>query len=253
MSRDARPSGPARLIALLWDADEPRARGRPPRLALGRVVDAAIELADRDGLSALTMRALAASLRASPMALYGHLGGRDDLLALMLDRACAAMSRRPPASPGWRAGVEAMTRDSRDLVLRHPWIAELPASRPALGPGFTAKYDRDLAALDGLGLDPLEMDRTLAALLDLAAGSARAAVAARRAAEATGLADEEWWALHAPWFDRVFDPAAFPVAARVGPAAAEAAGSAYQSDATFEAGLALMLDGLERRLARPAP
>lgn len=255
----APPSDPARLVSLLWAA-APTApsRGRPSRLDLGRIVEAAIGLADADGLAGLTMRDVAQALRASPMALYTHVPARSDLLVLMLDRCCATMPRREPEAGGWRARVEAVARDHRDLILRHPWIAELPATRPPPGPGQAAKYDRDLAALDGLGLEPVDLDRILASLLDLASGSARQAVAARREREGSGLTDAAWWAAHAPYLEQAFDPERFPLAARIG-AAAMATGAAYDPEATFEQGLSLMLDGLAERLpgrrnvSAPAP
>jgi AcrR family transcriptional regulator len=207
-----------------------------------------MSLADAGGLQGLTMRALAQALHVSPMALYGYVPSRSDLLVLMLDRAYATMNRRDERAGGWRARIEAVARDHRDLLLRHPWIAELPATRPPPGPGQAAKYDRDLSAFDGLGLGALETDRTLAAVLDLASGSARQALAAQGERRASGLTDEAWWASVAPHLDRVFDPDRFPVAARIGTAAATEAGNAYDSDATFELGLTLMLDGLEERL-----
>ena len=252
MTRDpASPSDPARLVALLWsERDAGPRRGRPSRLDLGRIVEAAIALADEHALAGLKMRALAEALGSSPMALYAHVPSRGDLLVLMLDRACAAMPRREPEEGSWRARAAAVARDHRDLILRHPWIAELPATRPPPGPGQITKYDRDLAAFDGLGLDAVELDRTLAALLDLAGGSARQAVAAAREREASGLTDEAWWAALAPHFGQVFDPARFPLAASIGTAAAEATGGAYDPDAAFEHGLALMLDGLGERLRR---
>jgi hypothetical protein len=85
------------------------------------------------------------------MVLYAHVPSRGDLRVLMLDRACATMPRREPAGSDWRARAMAVAHDHRDLIVRHPWIAERPAMRPAPGPGQIAKYDRDLRALDGLG------------------------------------------------------------------------------------------------------
>lgn len=256
MTRDlSSPSNPGRLVALLWaaepaDAAPTPSRGRPSKLGVGQIIEAAVALADALGLEGLTMRALAGALRSSPMALYAHVPSRADLLVLMLDRACAAMSRREPDGDSWRARAEAVARDHRELIVNHPWIAELPATRPPPGPGQIAKYDRDLQALDGLGLGAVEQDRTLAALLDLASGSARQAVAARREREGSGLTDEDWWTALAPYLERAFDPERFPLATRVGTAAATATGGAYDLNATFEHGLVLMLDGLEDRLKR---
>lgn len=248
---DAPPPDPARLVALLWSTGPAElSRGRPSRIDLAGIIEAATGLADTGGLGALTMRALAQALRSSTMALYNHVPSRSSLLVLMLDRACGVMIRRKPDADSWRARAEVVARDHRNLILRHPWITELPATRPPPGPGQAAKYNHDLSALDGLGLDALEVDRTLAALLDLASASARQAVAARHERENTGLSDEAWWAAVAPYFGQAFDPARFPLAARIGTAAATASGGAYDPEATFELGLALMLDGLDKRLQR---
>lgn len=242
---------PGRLMALLWKkagASGPSARGRPSRLDLRQIVEAAVSLADAAGLDRLTMRTLAHELGSSPMALYNHVPGRRGLLVLMLDHCYATMDRREPGAGGWRVCVEAVARDHFDLILRHPWIAELPATRPALGPGQAAKYDRDLAALDGLALDVVELDRTLAAILELASGAARQAVAAQRERLDSGMSDEAWWGICAPYYEKAFEPERYPLAARIGSAAAEATGGAYDPEAVLAQGLMLMLNGLNARV-----
>ena len=72
---------------------QPSRRGPRPRLDLDAVVDAAIALADEQGLAAVTMRALAARLRVSAMTLYGYVPGKDELVDLMLDALYARMAR----------------------------------------------------------------------------------------------------------------------------------------------------------------
>ena len=101
----SRTSGgdPARTLELLWRAAAPHRRGPRPKLDLDAVVEAAIALADEQGLAAVTMRALAARLGVSAMTLYGYVPGRDELLDLMLDLLYARMGRPPwSAGAGWR-------------------------------------------------------------------------------------------------------------------------------------------------------
>ena len=75
-------------------------RGRPPRLSRPAIVAAAQAVVERDGVEALTMRRVAEELGASPMALYRHVRGKDELLVLLLDELAAALARPDmPAEP----------------------------------------------------------------------------------------------------------------------------------------------------------
>src|SRR2546430_2174150 len=81
-------------------------------------------------------------------------------------------------------------------------------ARPPLGPGLMAKYEHELSALDGLGLDDVEMDAALTYLLTFVQAWARAAADAQAARQDTATDDEQWWAAHAPLLQRVLDPGA---------------------------------------------
>ncbi|GFJ93720.1 TetR/AcrR family transcriptional regulator [Phytohabitans rumicis] len=104
-----------RTIDLLWGEWARPARGPKPSLTLDRIVDAAIALADREGIDALSMRRVAAELGAGTMSLYRHVPGKAELLALMLDKV-SDPGRRPPAwqvpagEPWWRWWHAARTR-----------------------------------------------------------------------------------------------------------------------------------------------
>lgn len=244
---------PARTLELLWrEPGEPAAPGRGPRpgLSVDAVVRAAVELADAAGLEALTMRRLAERLGVTPMTLYTYVPGKAELLDLMLDDAYRLMPRTPHAADTpWRARVAAVAEENRALLHRHPWVAYLSAGRPPLGPGVMAKYEHELAAFDGLGLDDVEMDAALTHLLAFVQSTARAALEAAAAGRETAQSDQEWWAAHEPLLARVFDPDRYPLAARVGSAAGEAHGAAYDPGHAYEFGLQRVLDGFAALVA----
>ena len=166
MSSDRSSAGdPDRTLALLWRVSGESRRGPRPGLSLDRVVDTAIELADADGLSALTMRRLAQAIGVAPMTLYTYVPGKAELLDLMLDAVYARMPRTDTAGRHWRERVTTVAEENRALLAAHPWVASISTGRPPLGPGQMAKYDHELRALDGLGLSDVELDAALAHLL----------------------------------------------------------------------------------------
>ncbi|MEU8530880.1 MULTISPECIES: TetR/AcrR family transcriptional regulator [Streptomyces] len=135
----------------LWErldrAPAPRASLTPQRIAA-----VAVELADGEGIGAVTMRRIAAELGVAPMAAYRHVDGKDELWALMVDLVSAELE--PQEEPvGWRATLRAHALRTREAMLRHPWLAQLPAPLFALTPNRMAGAERQLASLDGLGLD----------------------------------------------------------------------------------------------------
>jgi hypothetical protein len=130
------------------------------------------------------------------------------------------------------------------LFEAHPWAATISTIRPPLGPGQIAKYEHELSAFDGLGLDDVTVDDCLAYLLSFVQACARAAADARDMQRDTAVDDEQWWAANAPLLARVFDESAFPRAARVGAAAGAAHGSTYGPRHAYGFGLQRVLDGL---------
>jgi len=237
--------GSARTLELLWGiaAGGPR-RGPRPGLTVAEVVRTAIAIADGDGLEALTIRRVAAALAVRPMTLYTYVPGKAELLDLMLDAVYREMPRADWPGDGWRERLTAVAHDNRALFAAHPWAAAISSSRPPLGPGLMAKYEHELAALASAGLDDVQTDAALTFVLDFVRSSALAARDAQAAQRASGMTDEQWWEEHAPLLARVFDPDAYPTAARVGAAAGAAQGGAYSPDRAWEFGLERVLDGL---------
>ncbi len=225
----------------------PGAAAPVPSLDVDAVVNAAIALADADGLEAVSMRALAARLGVTAMTLYTYVPGKAELLDLMLDAVYTAMPREPwPPGSGRRARLRAVADANRDLYAAHPWAARVSTSRPPLGPGQLAKYEHELGALDGLGLDDVTMDAALTHLLGFVAWSAAAAQDAAAAPDT----DEAWWAEAGPLLARVADPADYPLASRVGTAAGESQGAAFDAARAYAFGLERTLDGLAALIGR---
>ncbi|MFB7177309.1 TetR/AcrR family transcriptional regulator C-terminal domain-containing protein [Streptomyces sp. NPDC056257] len=166
----------------------------------------------------------------------------------MLDEAYHRMDRRT-AGPGepWRVRVARVADDNRDLLARHPWIADLAVTRPPLGPGVIGKYEYELAAFEGIGLTDVEMDAALTHLLGFV--HANALAAADDAAHNSRQSQEDWWAVSAPLLERALDPERYPLAGRVGSTVA-----GYHPETIWAFGLQCVLDGLARLIdSRPGP
>ncbi|MFG1707603.1 TetR/AcrR family transcriptional regulator [Nonomuraea sp. M3C6] len=236
---------PARSLALLWRTSERASRKGKPELSVDRIVRAAIEVADAEGLQALSMRRVAERLGVGTMSLYTYVPGKPELFDVMLDTVYGETDRPEDVPDGWRARLEQIARENWHLYLRHPWLLQVAASRPVLGPNVTAKYDYELRAVDGIGLSDLEMDSVITLVTGFVHGAARGAVEAALAESQTGMTDQQWWAAHAPFLSRISDPSRFPTAARVGQAAGEALNAAYSPEHAFEFGLQRVLDGIE--------
>jgi len=246
---------PARTLELLWRqwpgdparSDRPR-RGPLRGLSVDQIVESAISLADADGLEAVTMRRVAETLGVAPMTLYTYVPGKAELVDLMLDSLYGQVARDYPAlslRQSWRSRLQTIAHHNRALFRRHPWAAAVSTVRPPLGPGLMAKYDRELRALDGLGLQDVQIDAALTFLLGFVRWSALAEIEGQLAARDSQMNDTQWWEANAPLLARVLDATAYPTAARVGTAAGAAYGAAYNPDYAYEFGLQRALDGLE--------
>jgi AcrR family transcriptional regulator len=263
---------PTLSMQLLWGTREAPTRGPKPGLELGRIVTAAIEVADSQGLTALSMRKVAEELGVGTMSLYRYVPSKAELLDLMLDTAYSEMlrldSEAGPPSAGtagtttegttgdataggqpWRAALTRVAQRYRAMYLRHPWILQVAVSRPPLGPNVLEAYDRDLRAVEGAGLTDLEMDSVVSLVIGFVQSAARGAIDVILGEQRTGLTDRQWWEAHAPLLEKVFDPERYPVAARVGAATGEALQAAYDPQHAFDFGLARMLDGIAALIA----
>ncbi|MEG3616745.1 TetR/AcrR family transcriptional regulator [Isoptericola haloaureus] len=117
-----------------------------------RVLEAAVALADAEGLGAVTMRGVATRLGVEAMSLYHHLPGKkDELLDGLVDVVAAeihaGLAARDGVGDDWVADVRSRCLVAREVVLRHPWLPALLGSRPAIRPGVYTLYDGVLGAM----------------------------------------------------------------------------------------------------------
>jgi Tetracyclin repressor-like, C-terminal domain len=134
---------------------------------------------------------------------YTYVPGKAELLDLMLDTIYAQMTRADLSDKPWRMRVKAVANENRDMYERHPWAAAISTSRPPLGPGLMTKYEHELTAFAGCGLDDVDMDAALTYLLSFVQASARSAAEAAAIRRASAMSDEQWWAVNAPFLARL--------------------------------------------------
>ncbi len=128
--------------------------GMTPRepLQRDRIVVAAIELADREGVDALSMRNLARSLGYEVMSLYNHVANKDQLLSLMIDAVAGEIDRPSPDHAPLQA-IRAVSISTQEVLVRHPWAPAL-WQRHLPGPERTERMEDLLRLLDESGLSP---------------------------------------------------------------------------------------------------
>lgn len=246
-SKQATPD-PARSLALLWGSHSRVGRNG---LTIRAIVDAATQLADSEGLDALSMRRVAEKLNVGTMTLYSYVPGKDELTDLMTDTLMGTLYEGPdePKRQGdWRAALLFIAEKNWQLHLKHPWLSELVKPRPNLGPNVVMKYETELRPLDGIGLSDIEMDALLANIMMQIEGAARLYHRLEREKETSAQTDEEWWLTQAPILDRLLDAKRFPVAARVGQSFGDEMKAAAAPEMTLKFGLNLLLEGVEQKL-----
>jgi AcrR family transcriptional regulator len=131
---------------------------RPPRISRARVLDATLDLAAEAGLSAVTMRAVAARLEVTPMALYRHVGDKQGLLDGLVERLMAEIA--PPAQApdaDWRTVLRAMAAEIRAVARRYPELFVLLFQRRAVTEGAQAPRQAVFRALRAAGVPEPEL------------------------------------------------------------------------------------------------
>jgi AcrR family transcriptional regulator len=230
---------------LVWERPEPPSRPAPSPLSRDRIVQAAIELADADGLEAVSLRKVAAALGAGPMRLYGYLSTKEELLDLMVDAVYGEIPTPESAGGDWRGALRSFADGVRRTALRHEWFADLLGGRPQVGPNALAHLEASLAALDGVpgfgGIDAVMQARhTVNAYV---IGAVRSEIAEARAERATGLDEREWQATTGPYLERMFATGHYPTLVKVVHEAEHP-----DAETVFDTGLRQVLDGVATRL-----
>lgn len=118
-----------------------------------RIVDAAVAVADRGGVTALSMRNVGRELGVEAMSLYHHIANKDELLDAVVDEIFARITL-PAPDDAWREGMVRRARSARDVLTTHPWALHLVDSRSHPGPALLRSYDAVLGCLRRGGFSP---------------------------------------------------------------------------------------------------
>jgi AcrR family transcriptional regulator len=227
-----------RALEILWE--EPSAPTRLRGLSRERIVEAAVALADADGLGALSMARLAERLGCGTMSLYRHVANKDELVTFMLSAAPGP----PPVTntADWRGALTDWAVGLWDIYHRHPWVLAAAASGPPADPGQLAWLNAGLAALGATGLSERDKLAAVMAMLHYVRGAAALDIDAAQVngADYPGL------------LRRVVNARRFPaLAAALDGGAFDSVDTDHLAD--FRSGLRQILDGVAARMAAQSP
>jgi AcrR family transcriptional regulator len=239
----------------------PEPTGRRAPRSRDDIAQAAVSVADAEGLEAVSMRRVASELGLGTMSLYHYVRSKDELLDLMGDRIMGGqLVDDADLRRGWREGLTAIAKATRANFDRHPWMGGALSPRPSTIPGPNAlrHVDQSLAAVADLGLDiPTQME-IIAVVDDYVIGFV---VRSQRVAEYEEGLDEtsvaEWMEAAFSHLQALVESGRFPYLQRAVEANRAAGGKdedlgrMASSEGRFERGLELLLDGIEARLVTP--
>ncbi|MFI7064617.1 TetR/AcrR family transcriptional regulator [Kribbella sp. NPDC050124] len=229
---------------LVWERPEPPERRVPSPLSRERIVQAAVTLADAEGLEAVSLRKVAGALDAGPMRLYRYVDTKEELLELMVDAVYGEIPA--PTGSTWADVLRSIANGIRDAALRHEWFADLLGGRPHFGPATLAHTEASLSALRAAGIDDVDTMMGVIEALDLyLIGAVRKVVTERRAERASGQNEREWQAKTFPYLSRMFAAGHYPTLEKTIHDAHH-----RSADEVFELGLSYLLDGMSHRLQR---
>ncbi|MFJ8712186.1 TetR/AcrR family transcriptional regulator [Streptomyces violaceus] len=218
-------------------------------LTADRIVQAAIELLDEEGLDGLNMRSLAKRLGSAATAVYWHIKTKDDLVRLASDTVWHEVEPPDLDATDWRTAATAHADGMHAMLTRHPWLVQAFGSHLLYGPGQARYNDLSLAVYEKAGFAADDADRAAGTVFTFVLGSTlgpAAQVSLNRRLGRNGADAEQ---LLADAVARATETAMeFPrLRERLGTKAATEYAAA--PDSTFEFGLRSLLDGFEARLA----
>ncbi|MEV0422832.1 TetR/AcrR family transcriptional regulator [Streptosporangium canum] len=206
------------------------------------IVRTAIELADRDGVAAVSMRRVATELGVGVMSLYRYVASREELNDLMVDTVFAERPLPEPGPDGWRAKLELSAREEWALYRDHPWVSHLVAvtTRPPIAPSLMAYTDWRMRALDGHRLDFATMVQIAIMIGTYLQSAAMPLAHEAQAARATRHTRQQWADARQDALHRTLRTAHLPMVSEFGTEAFQAS----EPENIFEFGLQRMLDGV---------
>lgn len=212
---------------------------RAPRntLTRERVLTGALEIADADGIDALTIRGLAERLGVRPMSIYHYVATKDDLLDALVDAVFEELYL-PSASGEWRDELTRRAESVRAMLSRHPWALAIMESRSQPGPASLAGHEAVLDVLHHAGFSVEASGHAFAVLDAFVFGFALQDRMLRSVGLDSSAADlRAGMSLSGhPRLDAI--------------ATHHAEAEVYPLDASFEIGLRIALDGIDQLRGR---
>lgn len=239
---EVREEGPARR-----DVREV-AEGGDRWLTRERIVDAAVALADAEGIAAVSMRRVAAELGVATMALYRHVPSKDELVVLMSESVLVEdpFPTEPPL--GWRARLDLLARTQWEIFRRHPWLAPaVSVTRPVPSPNTLRHAERAVGSLEGLPFDPPTKLYVHLLLFSFVRGIAFNFELTAQAEHESGATGAEWMDSQRSSLEPLLTSGGYPAFARLLLEMRTLEGSVefdFSLDRLFEFGLARTLDGI---------
>lgn len=243
-----------RGVALAWGIAVHPQRGPKRELSIERIVEAAIEIADAEGLGAVSMSRVATSLGFTTMSLYRYVTSKDDLILLMQEEASVVPVPDEAVERSWRDGVSAWVLTMREAYRAHPWLVDIPISGAPITPNSLTIVDwflremRDLPLSDGEKMSALLLVTSYVRATSAQERDLGAAAAASDPGDVTG--ENAFGALVELVTAERF-PYLQPLLVAGGYVAEPGAGS-LEVDDDFEFGLQRILDGIEYHVDRVA-
>jgi AcrR family transcriptional regulator len=231
-----------RRSELLWEDRSRPTRGPKPGLTPDEVVQAAIQIADKESLSAVTMHAVAAKLGLTTMAIYRYFPNKEALYDAIVDAGMERPPRPPEPRGDWRDEVAQWARAKRAMLIARPWLAELPFVAAPHGPNWLSWLEALLDPLSRIGLSSSDQGEVLSVIDQYTRGASDTAVSLARA-RARGTSVEEWAAAVGADLGRAIGDPRFPSFAALLTTPSD--GNPRTMDESFEFGLARVLDGIE--------
>ncbi|SDU72564.1 TetR/AcrR family transcriptional regulator [Jiangella alkaliphila] len=252
MATDPRQADPNRTLDLLWDVQAPPTRGPKPALSVRQIVDAAIAIADAEGVAAVSMRRVADDLGYTTMSLYRYVPSKTDLLDLMVEHAMH-VADLPAGLTEWRDKLRWWATDTVDLYRRRRWALDVPLNSPPMGPNQIKRMEQGLAALDDTGLSGGEMLGILVVLSGYVRGHAQLATTLADVEKRTGTSQAVWDQAYGRMLTTFVNPDEHPTLARI--VTQDAFDGYAEPDDEwlgddFRFGLDLVLDGIARYVER---
>ena len=231
-----------RRSQLLWEDRSRPTRGPKPTLTPDDVVQAAVAIADEQGLGAVTMQAVSARLGFTTMAVYRYFPSKEALVDAIVDAGMGLPPRPPDPRGDWRAEVARWAHAKRAMLIARPWLAELPFVAAPHGPNWLSWLEAVAEPLATTGLSSPDMGEMISILDGYTRGASDTAISLARA-RARGTSELEWAAAVGADLGRAVDDPRFPKFAAILTSPSD--GRPRTMDESFEFGIQRVLDGIE--------